>query len=374
MAKANNIDIATVQGSGKSGRVMKEDMLRVLGGQRFDNVSLDPPASVSELPSAHSRPAAAAAPPSHRGGAIGEGAKRDSKGMSHEATASPPAGRTPPLPFPPPPPPVGPSPAGQLAAASGARLEDARLEDARLEDAYVPVRGYMRAMIKTMQAQTAVPHLVFSDEYSMDGLIALRQRLQQQQQLQQQQGSPSQQGVKLTYMPFLIKALSLALHEYPEINATFSSDQEHVIQRAAHNVGIAVDSPNGLVVPNIKHVEALSIMQIAQELQRLSELARANKLPQEDLAGGTITLSNIGAIGGTYMSPILVPGEAVIGAMGAMQKVPKYAADGSLQPHVVMNMSWAADHRLLAGATVARFSNRFKTLLEDPALMLVALR
>ncbi len=119
--------------------------------QRFDNVSLDPPASVSELPSAHSRPAAAAAPPPHRGGAIGEGAKRDSKGMSHEATASPPAGRTPPLPFPPPPPPVGPSPAGQLAAASGARLEDARLEDARLEDAYVPVRGYMRAMIKVSQ-------------------------------------------------------------------------------------------------------------------------------------------------------------------------------------------------------------------------------
>jgi 2-oxoisovalerate dehydrogenase E2 component (dihydrolipoyl transacylase) len=74
------------------------------------------------------------------------------------------------------------------------------------------------------------------------------------------------------------------------------------------------------------------------------------------------------------MSPILVPGEAAIGAMGAMQKVPKYAADGSLQPCMVMKMSWAADHRLLAGATVARFSNRFKALIQDPALMLVALR
>ena len=130
----------------------------------------------------------------------------------------------------------------------------------------------------------------------------------------------------------------------------------------------------GLVVPNIKRVETLSITEIARELARLAELARANKLPPQDLAGGSITLSNIGAIGGTYMSPVLVPGEAVIGAMGAVQKVPRYAPDGSLQPQMVMQVSWAADHRLLGGAAVARFSNRFKALVEDPAMMLVALR
>lgn len=118
-----------------------------------------------------------------------------------------------------------------------------------------------------MQAQTAVPHLVFGEEYAMDELIALRRRLQEQQM-------NAKGGVKITYMPLLIKALSLALHDFPEINATFSSDQEHVIHRAAHNVGIAVDSPNGLVVPNIKNVEKLSIVQIAEEVQRLSELAR----------------------------------------------------------------------------------------------------
>ena len=88
-------------------------------------------------------------------------------------------------------------------------------------DTRVPVRGYMRAMIKTMQAQTAVPHLVFSDEYVMDELIALRRRCQAQQC----------EGVKITYMPFLVKALSLALSEFPEMNATFSADQEYVIQR-----------------------------------------------------------------------------------------------------------------------------------------------
>jgi len=256
------------------------------------------------------------------------------------------------------------SPAPSRPAATPVSQKLEKVDADQEGDTRVAVRGYMRAMIKTMQAQTAVPHLVFSDEYVMDELIALRRRCQAQQG----------EGVKITYMPFLVKALSLALSEFPEMNATFSADQEYVIQRAAHNVGIAVDSPNGLVVPNIKHVERLSIVQIAQELARLSELARANKLAQADLAGGTITLSNIGAIGGTYMSPILVPGEAAIGAMGAMQKVPKYAADGSLQACMVMKMSWAADHRLLAGATVARFSNRFKALIQDPALMLVALR
>jgi len=328
IAKANNLDISTVQGSGKSGRVMKEDILRVLGGKRFDNVTLDPPASASE---------SAAKLAKHQNGVSKTAGMTN--GMSHVAP---------------------PSPHAALAAPQPASVSTGVSE----ADTRVPVRGYMRAMIKTMQAQTAVPHLVFSDEYAMDELIALRRRCQAQQG----------EGARLTYMPFLVKALSLALSEFPEMNATFSDDQEFVIQRAAHNVGIAVDSPNGLVVPNIKNVERLSIVQIAGELARLSELARANKLAQADLTGGTITLSNIGAIGGTYMSPILVPGEAAIGAMGAMQKVPKYAADGSLQPHMVMKMSWAADHRLLAGATVARFSNRFKALIQDPALMLVALR
>ena len=99
------------------------------------------------------------------------------------------------------------------------------------------------------------------------------------------------------------------------------------------------------MAPNIKRVETLSITEIARELARLAELARGNKLPPQDLAGGSITLSNIGAIGGTYMSPVLVPGEAVIGAIGAVQKVPRYAPDGSLQPQMVMQVSWAADHR-----------------------------
>jgi 2-oxoisovalerate dehydrogenase E2 component (dihydrolipoyl transacylase) len=143
---------------------------------------------------------------------------------------------------------------------------------------------------------------------------------------------------------------------------------------SSHNIGIAVDSPSGLVVPNIKGLQNLSVLEVAAELARLSEAARNNSLKPADLEGGTITLSNVGAIGGTYTSPILMPGEACIGAMGAIERIPRYDAEGNLAPTMVMRMSWSGDHRLLAGATLARFSNRFKALLSDPSLMLLALR
>jgi len=174
-------------------------------------------------------------------------------------------------------------------------------------------------------------------------------------------------------MPFLIKSLSQALLEFPEINSSLSADLNNIIHRKRHNVGIAVDSPSGLVVPNIKNVQELSIVQIAEELARLTNLARANKLSKEDISGGTITLSNIGTIGGTYTSPILNPGEAVIGAIGKIEKQP-YIKDGTLKERTIIRISWAADHRILAGASIARFSNRFKEILQEPSVMLLSLR
>jgi len=230
------------------------------------------------------------------------------------------------------------------------------------EDTHVKVRGFMRTMIKTMQSQTAIPHFGYSDEYDVGAVLELRQQLQSEVE-----------GTKLTYMPILIKALSVALTDFPEINAKFSKDMEEVIHVASHNIGIAVDTPTGLVVPNIKHVQQKSIKDIARDLQALASKARENRLTTEELSGGTLTLSNIGAIGGTYTSPILMPGEACIGAIGAIETIPRYDAAGTVVPVRVMRVSWSADHRLLAGATVARFSNRFKALLKDPSRMLLSL-
>jgi len=128
------------------------------------------------------------------------------------------------------------------------------------------------------------------------------------------------------------------------------------------------------VVPNIKGVQNLSIFEVAKELERLSAQAREGKVSKVDLEGGTITLSNVGAIGGTYTSPILMPGEALIGAMGSVAKVPAYNESGEVVPTHLMRMSWSGDHRLLAGAQLARFSNTFKDLLSSPSKMLLNLR
>ena len=159
-----------------------------------------------------------------------------------------------------------------------------------------------------------------------------------------------------------------------QINARLSADLGSIIYPSSHNIGVAIETANGLVVPNIKHCERLSIMDIAREMNRLVDLAKATKLSASDLSGGNFTISNIGAIGGTTASPILMPNESVIIALGAIQKLPRYDSQGNLVPRLVMNASYAGDHRLLQGSQLARFSNRVKGILADPAIMMMEMR
>jgi 2-oxoisovalerate dehydrogenase E2 component (dihydrolipoyl transacylase) len=199
----------------------------------------------------------------------------------------------------------------------------------------------------------------------MDGLIALRTSLKP---------AAASMGVKLSYLPLILKATSLALSQYPQLNAHANSDCSAVTHKASHNIGIAVDTPRGLLVPNIKNVQQLTIFEIAAEVQRLAELGQAGKLGADDLTGGTFTLSNVGSIGGTYTKPILVVPEVVIGAFGKFQKLPRYNEQDELVPTTIMNVSWSADHRVVDGATIARFSNLWKEMLESPGMMLVYTR
>ena len=181
-------------------------------------------------------------------------------------------------------------------------------------------------------------------------------------------------GLKLTYLPIIVKAVSVALGQHPEAMARLSADKEHVVHPSSHNIGIAIDTPKGLVVPNIKRVETLSILEVGLELARLTDLAQAGRLPAQDVTGGGMTISNIGAVGGTYMSPVLMPGEPLIVALGALTTEPRYDPSGCLQPTPLLRASWAADHRTVAGATLARLSNSVKALLADPSAMLLHLR
>jgi len=231
----------------------------------------------------------------------------------------------------------------------------------------VPIRGYTRAMIKSMSEALKIPHFGFDDEYIVDELIQLRQELKD---------TAKQKGIKLSYMPFIIKATSLALKEFPVLNSSMDERMENLIYKNYHNISLAIDTPRGLAVPNIKHCERKTIWEIAVELNRLADAGKQGTFGKEDMANGTFSLSNIGAIGGgTYMKPIIFPPQVAIGAIGQIRKLPRYDEESaSIAVRSVMNFSWAADHRVIDGATMARFSNRLKEFLECPSLMLAELR
>jgi len=166
------------------------------------------------------------------------------------------------------------------------------------------------------------------------------------------------------------------LKEFPVLNSSMDERMENLIYKNYHNISLAIDTPRGLAVPNIKHCERKTIWEIAVELNRLADAGKQGTFGKEDMANGTFSLSNIGAIGGgTYMKPIIFPPQVAIGAIGQIRKLPRYDEESaSIAVRSVMNFSWAADHRVIDGATMARFSNRLKEFLECPSLMLAELR
>jgi len=141
-----------------------------------------------------------------------------------------------------------------------------------------------------------------------------------------------------------------------------------------HNISVAIDSPHGLVVPNIKDVGGLSLIEVQQDLLRLAEAAQKGKLQMGDITGGTVTFSNVGTIGTKDPRPILFDGQAVIGAAGRTMTLPRYNAKGELVPRQIMHVRWVGDHRHLDGASLARFSNSFKRYIENPGEWLLACR
>jgi len=233
------------------------------------------------------------------------------------------------------------------------------------QDTKVPIRGVKRIMVQKMNESNKVPTFGYGDEIDVSELVRLRASLKEE---------CKELGVKLNYLPFILKATSLALKEYPMLNATVDdTDCTSVTYRADHNISIAVDTPGGLIVPNIKKVQERSILDIAQELDNISSRARSNKITNNDLTGGTFSLSNIGAIGGTYCRPILFVPEVCIGALGKFQALPRFDSDGNVVRRDIMAVSWSADHRVIDGATMARFSNRWRNMLETPTSMLLHL-
>ncbi|KAI9589307.1 lipoamide acyltransferase component of branched-chain alpha-keto acid dehydrogenase complex, mitochondrial [Glossina fuscipes] len=225
------------------------------------------------------------------------------------------------------------------------------------------LKGVPRVMFKAMTESLKIPHFAYSDEIEMTRLMQFRDEIK---------GIAKENGISnLTFMPFFIKAASIALKKHPILNSTLDVEKELVIYKSAHNISVAIDTPAGLVVPNVKNCQNKNIIEIAQDLNDIIDKGRKGLLAPSDFAGGTFSLSNIGVIGGTYTHPCIMAPQVAIGAMGRTKVVPRFNDKDEVIKAHIMSVSWCADHRVIDGVTMAKFSNMWKNYLENPALFLL---
>lgn len=226
-----------------------------------------------------------------------------------------------------------------------------------------PIKGIKAAMAKAMQESVStIPHFTYSDEIDLTNLVKLRKKLKPEFEAQ---------GIKLTMMPFFMKAMSMAMRQFPIMNSQPNADCTELTYYEDHNIGMAVDSKVGLLVPNIKGCQAMSIKEIAVKVAEMTEQARSGRLAPDQLKGGTISISNIGALGGTTATPIINKPEVAIVALGKMQTLPRFDTNGEVEARQIMNVSWSGDHRIIDGGTIARFNNLWTRYLEDPTSMMM---
>lgn len=183
-------------------------------------------------------------------------------------------------------------------------------------------------------------------------------------------GTMLQRGIKLTYMPFIIKALIPALKQFPSLNATLDDEKEEIVLKKYYNIGIATDTEQGLVVPVVKNADHKSIKQLAEEISQLSEKARAGQLSLEEVQGGTFTITNVGGVGGVFATPIINWPEVGILGVHKITKRP-VVKENQIVIRDMTYLSVSFDHRVLDGVMAARFMNSIKQYLEDPKMLLI---
>ena len=240
----------------------------------------------------------------------------------------------------------------------------------KAESNYVEkIRGVKAIMAKAMvDSVSTIPHFTYCEEIDMTELIKLRLAFKEDPTIK---GILEKADSKLTMMPFFMKAISLALKEFPVINSQVNDDCTELTYFNDHNIGMAVDSKVGLLVPNVKQVQTKSILDLAIDITRLTNDARSGRVQSSDLKSGTITISNIGAIGGTVATPIINKPESAIVALGKVQVLPRFNDKGEVEARSIMQVSWSGDHRVIDGGSIARFCNLWKSFLEKPSNMLV---
>ncbi|ELZ31095.1 branched-chain alpha-keto acid dehydrogenase subunit E2 [Halogeometricum pallidum JCM 14848] len=256
--------------------------------------------------------------------------------------------------------------AGEVAAESGSESEpETASEPAASGPAAgerVPYRGVRRAIGDQMErSKYTAPHVTHHDDVDVTDLVELREDLKP---------LAEEQGVSLTYMPFVMKAVVAALKEFPYVNAQLDEENEEIVLRDEYNVGVAAATDVGLMVPVVRGVDGKGLSDLARDMNEKVEKARERKISREEMQGGTFTITNIGGIGGEYATPIINYPEVAILALGAIKEKPR-VVDGDVVPRKVLTLSLSVDHRVVDGAVAAQFTNKVKEYLANPKLLML---
>ena len=227
----------------------------------------------------------------------------------------------------------------------------------------IPLRGVRKKIAENLQmAKQIIPHFTLMDEAIVTDLVKLRESLKDFAEKNQ---------TKVTYLPFVIKALIATSREFPMFNASIDDAAGEIVYKHYFNIGFAADTPNGLMVPVIKNADQKSILEISREIMDLSKRARDGKLKPDEMKGATITITNIGSVGGTYATPIINhPEVAILGMYKISDKI-TLGADNQFNVDKAMNFTITADHRLIDGAVAANFLKAFISRIQTPGRLIL---
>lgn len=292
-ARDNNVDITLVEGTGKNGRILKEDIDRFLSG---------------------------------------EGTVKSEETILTEETPT-------------------------------TQTESKRVVvQGEYPETREKISGIRKAIAKAMvNSKHTAPHVTLMDEVEVTELVLHRKKFKE---------IAAEQNIKLTYLPYVVKALVSTLKKYPILNISYDDATEEIIHKHYYNIGIAADTDRGLLVPVIKDADRKSIFEISNEINELATKARDGKLTSEEMKGGTCTITNIGSAGGQWFTPVINHPEVAILGIGRIQEKP-VVRDGEVVVAPVLAVSLSFDHRMIDGATAQHAMNHIKRLLNDPQLIMM---
>lgn len=255
---------------------------------------------------------------------------------------------------------------GSLAKVAPAPTKQLPVNDFNFEEVVErkPLRGLRRVIAQAMvRSKFTAPHFSYVDEFECTSLMALREEIKK---------SAESYGIKFSYLPFIVKAVVAALKEFPQVNASLEEKDGNaeLIYKKFYHIGIAVSTENGLIVPVIKHADKKSLLQIAHEIQTLSEKTRSGKATAEELKGSTFSITSMGNIGGTFATPIInYPEVAIMGVYKIQQK--PVVKNGQVVVGNTMNLSLSCDHRVVDGAVAGQFCNAVIDRLAHPSKLML---